>query len=221
MTVVYFRFNNDKNFRKQIEEMSAANTTLRTKLNVSETELRITKETLKSNEAIIHHLRMNRSSSAADLTQSTKKRHFPKFFLRKEEKLIKETNQPGQKDACRLLAVDDPLKSTILCATSISSEKTTDFSTFTHGICVLDIKTMTKEKYVATHKATIKDIEFNSGYLLTGSMVSGFGLVSRNEKRLASQPVYKEKGRRTGFSVPELFILTGFSGQAKLDRKAE
>lgn len=150
--------------------MSAANTTLRTKLNVSEAELRITKETLKSNEAVIHHLRMNRSSSAADLTQ-TSKRHFPKFVLRKEEKLIKETNQPGQKDACRLLAVDDPLRTTILCATSISSEKTTDFSTFTHGICVIDIKTMARSKYVATHKAAIKDIEFNSGYLLTGSMV--------------------------------------------------
>lgn len=156
-----------ENLRRQVEEMSTKNSKLHQQLSVSESQLRSVQENLKANEAFLQHLRLNRTSSFSDLSSGINPNI--RFRLKKEEKILAESVSPLLNDACRLIAIDDPCNTKIMCVSSISGPSTYGLTNFSHGVHLLDVALMQKTKYIAIHKGEVRDMKFGSGYLLTGS----------------------------------------------------
>lgn len=67
-----------------------------------------------------------------------------------------------------------------------SSNNFSQIASFTHGVYQIDLENLKKGKFIPLHKDEIKDMEFGSGYLLTGSADKSLKLVDTSINRINS-----------------------------------
>jgi len=173
----------NEGLRKKIEEMRRLSDELQRKLSISESQLKQYKDDLKNKEQEIRHLRLNRKNENISTSQSEAAINF-KFEFLKEETLL----SPGSNDVCRVLAVDHPTQTRSMCVAAAlgTSNNFSQIASFTHGVYQIDLENLKKGKFIPLHKDEIKDMEFGSGYLLTGSADKSLKLVDTSINRINS-----------------------------------
>ena len=67
-----------------------------------------------------------------------------------------------------------------------TSNNFSQIASFTHGVYQIDLENLKKGKFIPLHKDEIKDMEFGSGYLLTGSADKSLKLVDTSINRINS-----------------------------------
>lgn len=180
-----------ESLRKKVDEMKTVNEDVTRKLAISESQLKQCQSDLRVKDDEIRHLKINRNINHSN-SQSQKESQIDIKFKFLKEEII---NPLTSSDISRVMAVDQANQTRSMCVAAATNQSYSSLSPLSHGVYNIDLQNLKKGKFLPLHKDEIKDLEYGSGFLLTGSLDKTLKTVDIDSNKIqavfvAPQPVW-------------------------------